>query len=554
MPSHGKEIWRRWERAKMDNWQSHWQEVALLEHPLESWINTDKSEGEQLHNQVFNNIGEEALGVFVDGFVGSTMPKTEQWAEFDPISFKDEDGRETQPSDRSRKAWQKASDRFIKHLADTNFYEAMNECIKDAGAFGNGCPGVFEGEEDRLVFLTVAPAQFDYDESGEGTPSRIRRIFKFTAHQIRETFEDKAEKGCGKLVGGLPKKVLEALEDKPGSNAGEKFRIIEEISRNPEAKPVPPSGIQPWSERAYISRYAIEKEDDHFFEEGYYEKPWTPFRLEKSSQERLGRGLGMKALPTLRKIQKMEKEYLRALEKANDPGWLVHADSDFKEDGRAGGLNFWDGDASMKPELNQISFGFVKLEERIEKEENKVRSMHFNDLFKLFLRDDIATKELKAAQVDAMMEEKLPLLVGIANRFLNECLKPLLRRAFMILLRSGAFDDLRDDLGSVNLFRISFRSRIAMAVKTLETRGILQVFNATALAAQFDPQAVFKIDIAGMLGRLAENSTAPSEFVRTEDEYRNEVEAFNKRQALMQAGQFMKDMGAGAKGFQGAAK
>lgn len=550
MASYGKDIWKRWEQAKLDNWQSHWQEVALLCHPLESWINTEKAEGEQLHDQIFNTVGVEALGTFVDGFVGSTMPKTEQWAEFEPVSLKDDQGRETQPSGNAKKAWQKASDRFIKHLADTNFYEAMNESIKDAGAFGNGCPGVFQGRKDRLAFLTTAPAQFDFDEDGEGRPHRIRRIFKFTADQIKMVFEEKQAGGLGRMVMELPRKVQAALDQKDGRKSSEKFRIIEEIAENPNAGNLGDSGVQHWRLRKYISRYSVEKEDEHFFEEGYYELPWTPWRLEKSSQEHLGRGLGMKSLPTLRKLQKMEKEYLRALEKANDPGWLVHADSDFKEDGRAGGLNFWDGDQGMKPELNKISFGFTELEKRIEKEENKVRSIMFNDLFRIFLRDDVATKELKAAQVDAMMEEKLPLLVGIANRFLNECLKPLLRRSFMILLRGGAFDDLKEDMGSINLFRISFRSRIAMAVKTLETRGIMQVFQATMAAAQFDPQVVFKIDTAGMLGRLAENSTAPSEFVRTADDYKAKVDDYNKQQAMMQAAQFAKDAGAGAKGFQ----
>ena len=71
-----------------------------------------------------------------------------------------------------------------------------------------------------------------------------------------------------------------------------------------------------------------------------------------------------------------------------------------------------------------------------------------------------------------------------------------------------------------------------------------------AASAQFDPEALQKIDTAGMLGRLAENSTAPSEFVRTEDEYNERVAALRKQQAMMQAAQFAKDAGAGAEGFQ----
>lgn len=550
MAGEGKQIWAEWDSDGMDNWRNRWQDVAELEHPIESWITTEKTEGDELRNTLMDPIGEEALGVFTDGFVGSAMPKTEQWAEFEPVSQKDEKGRETQPTGQTKKAWRVVSDRFSRLLAESNFYEAIHESVKDGGAFGNGCPGVFQGKESRLTFLNSAPGQFGYDEDEEGRPHTIRRIFKWTAHQLKIAFDRKEKIRAGKYAnGGLPERVLKRLEAE-NQTRNEKFEVIERIRPNPKPRKLPGSGVQPFASRAFIGEYAIKGEEDVIFTEGYYEKPWAPWRLEKGSQEKYGRGLGMKSLPLLRMVQKMYKEYIIALEKANDTGWLVHADSDFKEDGRAGGVNFWDGDVNMKPERLEPNFGFNNLEEEIEKVRNRVRTIHFNDIFKLFLRDDIANKELKAAQVDAMMDEKLPLLVGIANRFLNECLTPLLRRTFMILLRGGAFDDLREQLGAVNLFRISFKSRIAMAVKTLESRGILQVLNAIAIVDQYDQEAKLKIDIKEMLGRLAENSTAPSEYVRTEEEAKVEVEALREQQAAITAAQVAKDVGAANKGFQ----
>lgn len=544
----GKSIMAEWKADDVENWKSTWQDVAILEHPLESWINNQKETGSEIHTAMYNPVGEEALTTFTDGFVGSTMPKTEQWAEFEPVAITNEDGREIQPSQDTKKRWRQASDRFIRLLAESNFYEAIHETVRDGGAFGNGCPGVFQGVSSRLNFMSAAPGCFRYDEDEEGRPSKIRRSFKFTAEQIRDMFDRREEEGIGGYSEtGLPEKIKKILEKNDPKQMTEKFEIIERIGKNKESRELPASGQIEWQYRAYIGEYVLADTSEHFFSEGYYEKPWSPWRLEKSSQEKYGRGLGMRALPILRKLQKMEKEYLRMLEKNNEPGWLVHEDSNFKEDGRAGAINVWEGDRDMKPEMLQVPQGFRDLEDRIEKEENKVRSIHFNDIFKIFLRDDIASKELKAAQVDAMMDEKLPLLVGVANRFLNECLKPLLRRAFMILWRGGAFDDLK--LEGADLFRITFRSRIAMAVKTLENRGILQVLNATALVAQINPEAVLRIESDKMLGRLAENSTAPSEFVRTDAEYEAEVEKLRQRQAAMEAAQLTESLGSAAKGF-----
>ena len=543
----GKRLAAQWDADKVDNWKAHWQDVSILCHPLESWINNEKEEGQEVRQSLYNPIGEEANGVFTDGFVGSTMPKDEQWAEFEPVSLKFKNGKEVPASQKAKKAWQQASERFIKILADSNFYEAIHETVRDGGAFGNGCPGVFAGLDSRLNFMNVAPGEFRYDLDEEGRPGRIRRIFKYTAEQIKKSFDRRAKEQNGAYIGGLPEKIQDCLkDDAPAEKRNKKWKVLEVIDENANKKELPKSGKQSWGDRAYVGQFVVYDLKEAFFEEGYYEKPWTPWRLDKSSQEPYGRGLGMKSLPILRKLQKMEQEYLRMIEKANDPGWLVHSDSDFQEDGRAGGINISDWDrADQKPELLTMSGGYKDLELRIEKEENKVREIFYNSIFKLFLRDDVATKELKAAQVDAMMDEKLPLLVGIANRFLKECLEPLLRRAFMIAFRSGAFDDIAADLGSVNLFRLAFRSRIAMAVKALENRGILQVVNAGLMVAQMPgaETANLKIDYAGMLGRLAENSTAPSQFILTDEEFKVKQAELEAKANAQQAAEIASQVG-----------
>lgn len=542
------------ERASDRNakFSTDWQVLSQYFLPSQSDVNVEKTESYVgWTDKIFDTTAIQANQTLAAGQRNWLTPSTEPWAEYQPPTDIKEDG------DDAAQWLAKASDITMSELARSNFYSIVNMGYLGVGVFGTDTIFCEEGKKTALNFRHAKINTYTIAEDDEGVVDSVHRLFEMTGRQVKQFFteEELSDKMAKELKGGkgLDKKykILHAVFPRADSQRLDK-------RADGANKPVASVYID------YDSKCTLR-------EGGYDEMPYICQRFSKWGTGSVwGFSPAYMALPEARQLNYVV-QYTDALTELQAyPRLLIPSNLAGDVDLRAGGQTPFD---PMQPEglpREWATIGSIQSANELKEEKRTaINTIFYVDIFKRLGTNPLLDKKMTAFEISRREAEDLNQFTPAFDRRIPEFLNPLLRRVFGILFRAGKFGrppaSMMKDLGGgkagLQMPEIVITSRIAMALKALQNRGVETTFAFLAPFGEAHPEIYDNFDIDGVVRDYARNSGVSPDLLkpmRDMQKMRQQRAAQIQQQQAMQNAQALGKAGAGLgkspDWLQGAAK
>lgn len=514
-----------------------WQDIFNYMLPRKSQILEKKTpSAEEYANRIHNNTAGDANIVLASGLVTNTTPATERWAVFDaPWQLKARNGG----SPEAEKWFAEVSEITMSVIAGTNFYSEIHEFHLERNPGGTAMLYIEEGKDTPVVFKTIPLGTYTFALNEEGTLDTVMREFELTARQAVQKFG----------LANLGDKVKAAYESNTGKD--KKFCFLHTVEPNEEREP----GQYDGGNKPFKSCYDSLEDKMAVQEGGYDEMPYVISRFLLWPGEIWGYGPGIDALPIVRQVNEMEKNMDVLGETAAFPRILVPSNM-------YGTINYAPGtETPMDESAGQfgqprewLTGGRYDIgKDRIEIKDKAIRKIFHNELFQML--GQMEPGRLTAYEVMQRVSEKLELFVPVFQRFTKECLEPALLRTFGILFRAGFYPEppievlepVGADVSGAPVYnlvkpKVSFQSKMALAIKALENRSFVEFMQIMEPIAQIKPEVLDAVNFDRAVPDIARNLGLPTRWETTEEEMQAIKQSRAQAQQMAQAAEMMESM------------
>ena len=438
-------------------------------------------------------------------------------------------------SDNTKQWFMEVTRILLEELAISNFNNEINELLLDIGWCGTPDIGVFPGVETHLNFETYHISEYCIAQNSRKRVDTDFRKFKYTA---RQAVQEWGIKNVGKDV--------QDAYNEPKKRDSE-FEFIHAIFPREEYDDSYPAvkTRQPiasvWVD---IKAKKIVKED------GYYEMPKFSPRWIKRSGDLYGRSQGMFALPTIKLLNQMDGDVVKAGQlQVGKP--ILAPDDGFIGKVRIAPRSILYYRKSLqgkdKPEVldlgGRMDWAFTLLE----KKETVVRKAFFNDLFVMLAEQ---TKTQTAYEIAERIEEKHSRIVAPIGRLQTELFNGLIRRCVGILGRAGRLPPVPPELVGQE-YEIEYISKLALALRIIEVQALVKGMDVVAPFAELKPDMLDNYDTDKIARGVPERLGWPVDWLRDveeRDEIREERAAIEQ---ALQAAQLATEAAKAAPGISG---
>ena len=513
------EIVRRWDKLDGDrgNFKTQWQEIADYMIPRKASIVTQSSPGAKRTSKIYDGTAIRSLRILANGLYGHMTSPSAPWFE---LTVKNPG---LKAIDTVKDWLRETSQRMQNAINNSNFGMGSHEVYTDLGAFGTACMYADLGRDTLLNFQSVPLAEVCIAEDYTGKVDTVYRLIKLTARQCIQQFGNKCSDDVKKSVadGKDPDKLFEVIHAVYPRTDRERGKIDKK-------------------NKLYASIYVEKEQKNILSEEGYDRFPYLVPRWEKDSGEVFGRSPGMDALPDVKMLNLMKKDYLRAIQKMIDPPLMVSDENKMRSMRTTAGSIIYYRSGGEKPESLKTGGDYqiaVDYEARIQE---AIREAFYADLFMLLAQKP--QNQMTATEVLERVEEKLVLLGPTMGRLQAEFYNPLLECVFGAMWEVGMIPPIPNELAGAGL-QVEYISKLALAMRKFETDAMMKLVQFTGPMIQIDPSVVdnFNLDAAARGG--AERFGLPTEWMRPmakvrqirDQRARAQAEAAAKQEELMKA-------------------
>ena len=499
-----KNLFKRFDKLKSQrqNWEAHWQEVADYMMPRKADVTKTRSKGDKRTELIFDSSPLQALELLAASLHGMLTNPSTPWF---TLRFKEED---MDGEDEAKEWLESATDVMYTAFNRSNFQQEIFELYHDLITFGTAAMFVDEDEEDLLKFSTRHINEMYIAENDKGRIDTIFRKFKLSARSAYQKFGDKASANI------LMKNQKDPYEE---------VEILHAVYPRSDFNPKK----QDKSNMPYASVYMDYASGDELSVSGYKEFPFVVPRYLKASHEIYGRSPAMTALPDVKMLNEMSKTTIKAAQKQVDPPLLV-PDDGFILPVRTvpGGLNFYR--SGTRDRIEPLNIGAnnplgLNMEEQ---RRNAIRNAFYVN--QLMMQQG---PQMTATEVIQRNEEKMRLLGPVLGRLQSELLKPLIDRAFNILLRKNQFRPAPDFLAGKDI-EIEYVSPLAKAQKSTELQSIMRAIEIMGSLANVAP--VFDhINMDKLVRHLADIVGVPQKILKPQSQLNAERQQKEQQQQQM---------------------
>ncbi len=442
------------------------------------------------------------------GCMAYAVPFSEQWFACEPPADVTDDA--------SFQWYAKCSEIILAGLASSNFYAEIHEACLDRSGFSTGNLYCEESilSLSGLVFDAVPVGSYSIAENAEKVVDTVFREREMTAVQLAQEFGENA----------LPEKVKKALSDNSQRNT-QKFTAIH--------------GVYPREDRnsmkidagnmAFASCWFMAGDKVLLREGGYETNPYLVSRYLKWGSSPYGWCPGWHALDPAKYLNRLEFLMDGVAEVQLYPRMLIPSTLDGVVGMGPGEVTIYNPFQQAMPSTwgteGRIEAGL----ERLERREQEIKDAYHYDLFRMFSQID---KQMTAREVAERATEKLVLFSPTFLRMQQEWLEPLLQRVFRIYMRQRRFPDppasviAMDSKGAhVRPPRIQFTSRVALAIRSLQSAGFMNLLEALQPMLAIDPSVRHVVNILPASKGMGRNFGVPEEWMASEEQYSAKVQA-----------------------------
>jgi hypothetical protein len=509
-----KALMKRFDRlsSQRQNWETHWQEVADYMMPRKADVTKLRSKGDKRTELIFDSSPLQAVELLAASLHGMLTNPSTPWFS---LRFKEED---MEFEDEAKEWLESATDVMYTAFNRSNFQQEIFELYHDLITFGTAAMFIEEDEDDILKFSTRHINEMYISENDKGRIDTIFRKFKLSARAAIQKFGSTTE---FEVI--AKKDPYEEVEIIHAVYPRSDFDVTKQDQKN----------------MPFESVYMSEKGEE-LSVSGYREFPFVVPRYLKASHEIYGRSPAMTALPDVKMLNEMSKTTIKAAQKQVDPPLLV-PDDGFLLPVRTvpGGLNFYR--AGTRDRIEPLNIGAnnplgLNMEEQ---RRNSIRNSFYVN--QLMMQQG---PQMTATEVIQRNEEKMRLLGPVLGRLQSELLKPLIDRAFNILLRKNMFRPAPEFLAGKDV-EIEYVSPLAKAQKSTELQSIMrgiEIMGSLANVApvfdyvNFDKLVKHLLDIVGVPQKVLKPQSQVNAERQQKEQQQQQMQDMQALQQVAEAG------------------
>lgn len=537
----GKNSWKRYElelirgqlKEQRSSWIDYWMDLSSYIAPTRSrFFTTDVNKGVVRTRNIIDTTPTLAMRGMQSGMLSGMTPPSREWFR---LTFEDLDLAETP----SVKDWLwEVSRRMHSILQRSNFYQTIPIIYGDVGTFGTAGTLMEEDPDTVVRFYPQPLGSFSISNNARLQVDTMVREFEMTVREIVEKFAD-----GGKDFSNVSDMVKSLWET---GNTEQWVQVVHVICPNKmyDEKRLESKYKKYYScyyelgsvsgyQGNYLAGPSMIDPNKYLSEKGYDFFPGLYPRWQLNGEDAYGTNCpGMVALGDIRQLQIQERRIAQAIEKmvnppmkgptslrnmkaAITPGFLTYTDS------VSGGTAF--GPAQ------EVNPGILAIEEKQQQIRERINQAFFMNLFLMSAYSEDPRKT--ATEIRVREEERLMALGPMLEQFNDDCLKPLIRNLFAIMLKRGLVPEPPEEIQGMEM-DIEFMSMFAQAQRMLSTGGLERFAGFYSSLLQLDPSVRAKVDTDQILDAYAAGNSLPPGIIRT-DEAAAEIRA--KEQQAMQA-------------------
>jgi len=513
-----KNLLKRYDRLKSQrqNWESHWQEVADYMQPRKADVTKTRSRGDKRTELIFDSSPLQSVELLAASLHGMLTNPSTPWFS---LRFKEED---MEFEDEAKEWLESATETMYSAFNKSNFQQEIFELYHDLITFGTAAMFIEEDDEDILKFSTRHINEIFIAENDKGRIDTVFRKFKLSARAAIQKFGD------------VSTNIATVAKKDPYEEVEMLHAVYPRSDFNPKK--------QDKQNMPFESVYIEAGTGEELSVSGFREFPFVVPRYLKASHEIYGRSPAMTALPDVKMLNEMSKTTIKSAQKQVDPPLLV-PDDGFILPVRTvpGGLNFYR--AGTRDRIEPLNIGAntplgLNMEEQ---RRNSIRNAFYVN--QLMMQTG---PQMTATEVIQRNEEKMRLLGPVLGRLQSELLKPLIDRAFALILRKNLFRPAPEFLAGKDI-EIEYVSPLAKAQKSSELQSIMRAIEIMGSLSNVAP--VFDhINMDKLVRHLADIVGVPQKILKPQSELNAErQQAQAQQEQMMQMQQLQQVAEAGGK-------
>lgn len=231
------------------------------------------------------------------------------------------------------------------------------------------------------------------------------------------------------------------------------------------------------------------------------------------------------ALPDARQLNFLEKMMDALAEKAAFPPMIAPASMEgvTTVDVRANGLTYLESGEETVLREWQTQGRYDVGKDRIAGKEKAINEAYHVDLFQMF--SNYEGPQITAYEASLKQSEKLIQFSPTNTRLTTEFFNPLLQRIWGICIRAGilppppqeAIQQGPDQQGYIPEPEITYSSRIALAIKSIQTEGFLRTLQILMPLLEFKPEVMDFLNFDEAVPDIAVNNGTPTAWINSEE-------------------------------------
>jgi len=512
-----------------DRYEDRDSDIARYVNPRRGLIRDSQrydDRGEARGKQSYTGEPAAALGIWADGMQGHMVSQSLKW-------FKSAIGDQAiNRIDEVQAYLQEYDEAMYGEFNRSNFYSILGEWFRDAGSIGTA---TLYTEEDIgrgvCVHIPIHPREVFISEDRYGNVDVVFRKFFLTAKQAVQKF------GTSKLA----KVIIDNAEKHPEK----RHEFIHATFPNTDRQFGSLLSVDKPVSSVYLQEKGNPGEDDIVQQSGYDINPYAVWRLRKNSDEIYGYSPAADGMVSIKKLQQMSKNLLKASHMAVSPPLNIPEHMRGHTRIEPDGHNYFERGGDKASVIN-TGINYPIAIDREDKLENLLNSIYRVDFFLVLAR---AEREMTATEIMERQAEKAVLLGPQVDRLEQEGLAKVFDVVSDIADKAGrlpeppqvlidALEEAKAEGRKSASIDIQYTGPLAQAQRQLfHMRPIKNGLNELAQAAVVFPEVLDRIDPDRLAEQILDSTDFPQSIMRTDAELKEKRDQQALERAQMQAQQ-----------------
>lgn len=477
--------------AQLENerqsFEPHWRDLSDFINPRGSrFLTSEANRNDRRNTKIIDPTGSLAQRILSSGMMSGITSPARPWFR---LATPEPDLMDYGPV----KMWlEVVQNRMNDMFNKSNLYQSLPQLYGSLGTFSTGAMAVLDDSEDIIRTMPFPIGSYYLANSPRGSVDTCYRKFSMTVRQLVQEFGlDKVSTSVKSMWdNGSYEQWIEVMHSV--------YPNIDRDTAKLDSKNKPYKSVY----------YEVGGDSEKLLREsGFDEFPIMAPRWEVNGEDVYGSSCpGMLALGQVKALQLEQKRKSQLIDKATNPPMV--APTSLKNQrvsllpGDVTYIDVMTGQDGFKPAY-LVNPNTADLLADIQDTRQIINSAYFVDLFMML--QNINTRSMPVEAVIEMKEEKLLMLGPVLERLNDECLNPLIDRAFSMMVRKNMLPPPPEVMEGMPL-KVEYISVMAQAQKSIGLSSLSQTVGFIGQLAQFKPEALDKLDVDQAIDAFSEMS------------------------------------------------